>query len=137
MRAESVIYTLLTGDTGVTALVGTKIYPGRLPQNTVMPAISYEMVSGNEILPINAQAGGVLVRSRVQVTVLAKTYAETKAVHEAARKALLFKSGSISTAVGAVRVNAITRDSIGADERDDELGLYIQSVDYLLIHDET
>lgn len=133
MRAESVIYTLLTGNPGVTALVGTKVYPGRLPQNTVMPAISYELVSSNEILPINAQAGGVLLRSRVQVTVLAKTYAETKSVHEAARKALLFQSGLI----GSVRVNSITRDSIGADERDDELGLYIQSVDYLLIHDET
>lgn len=133
MRAESVIYTLLTGNAGVTALVGAKIYPGRLPQNTVMPAISYELVSGHEILPINAQAGGVLLRSRVQVTVLAKSYAETKAVHEAARKALLFQRGLI----GAVRVISITRDLIGADERDDELGLYIQSVDYLLIHDET
>ena len=133
MRAESVIYALLTGNPGVTALVGTKVYPGRLPQNTVMPAISYELVSSNEILPINAQAGGVLLRSRVQVTVLAKSYAETKAVHEAARKALLFQRGLI----GAVRVISITRDLIGADERDDELGLYMQSVDYLLIHDET
>lgn len=133
MRAESVIYALLTGNSGVTALVGTKVYPGRLPQNTVMPAISYELVSSNEILPINAQAGGVLLRSRVQVTVLAKSYAETKAVHEAVRKAVLFQRGLI----GAVRVISITRDLIGADERDDELGLYMQSVDYLLIHDET
>lgn len=77
------------------------------------------------------------MRSRVQVSVLAKTYAEVKAAHEAVRKALLFKSGSIGTAVGAVRVNSITRDAIGADERDDELGLYMQSVDYLLLHDET
>jgi hypothetical protein len=35
-----------------------------------------------------------------------------------------------------VRVVGITRDLIGPDTRDDDLGLYIQHVDYMLIHDE-
>lgn len=133
MRAEKVVYTLLSSTAAVTALIGTKIYPGRIPQNTVMPAVSYELVSGVEIAPINAQAGGVLLRSRVQVTVLARTYAEVKAIQEAIRGALLFKSGLIA----GVRVIGITRELIGPDERDDELGLYMQGIDYLLIHDET
>lgn len=133
MRAEKVVYTLLTGSAAVTGLVGTKIYPGRIPQNTTMPAVSYELVSGVDIAPINAQAGGVLLRSRVQVNVLARTYAEVKDIQEAIRGALLFKSGLIA----GVRVIGITRDLIGPDERDDELGLYMQGIDYLLIHDET
>jgi Protein of unknown function (DUF3168) len=132
MRAERVIYTLLTGSSAVTDLVGAKIYPGRIPQNITMPAISYEMVSGMEMAPINAQAGGVLLRSRVQVNVLARTYEEVKTIQEAIRHVLLFKSGLIA----AVRVIGITRDLIGPDERDDELGLYMQGIDYLLIHDE-
>lgn len=132
MRAEQVVYTLLTGNAAVAALVGTKVYPGLIPQSTAMPAVSYELVSGVEILPINAQAGGVILRSRVQVSVLARTYAEVKIIQEAIRGALLFKSGLIA----GVQVIAITRELIGSDERDDESGLYMQGVDYLLIHDE-
>ncbi|MFM7010838.1 MAG: DUF3168 domain-containing protein [Betaproteobacteria bacterium] len=133
MRAEKVVYTLLTGSSQVTALVGLKIYPGLIPQNTTMPALTYELVSGVDIAPINAQAGGVIMRSRVQISALARTYAEVKTIHEAIRCALLFKSGLISD----VQVLAITRELIGSDERDDESGLYMQAVDYLLTHDET
>ena len=132
MRAEKVVYDLLTGSEAVTALVGLKIYPGLIPQNTPMPAVSYELISSVDIAPINAQAGGVILRSRVQVSVLARTYAEVKTIQEAIRRALLFKSGLIA----GVQVNAITRELIGSDERDDESGLYMQGVDFLLIHEE-
>lgn len=132
MRAEKVVYDLLTGSEAVTALVGLKIYPGLIPQNTTIPAVSYELISSVDIPPINAQAGGVILRSRVQVSVLARTYAEVKTIQEAIRPALLFKSGLIA----GVQVNAITRELIGSDERDDESGLYMQGVDFLLIHEE-
>ncbi len=132
MRAEKVVYDLLTGSEAVTALVGLKIYPGLIPQNTTIPAVSYELISSVDIPPINAQAGGVILRSRVQVSVLARTYAEVKTIQEAIRRALLFKSGLIA----GVQVNAITRELIGSDERDDESGLYMQGVDFLLIHEE-
>lgn len=132
MRAEKVVYDLLTGSEAFTALVGLKIYPGLIPQNTTMPAVSYELISSVDIPPINAQAGGVILRSRVQVSVLARTYAEVKTIQEAIRRALLFKSGLIA----GVQVNAITRELIGSDERDDESGLYMQGVDFLLIHEE-
>jgi len=133
MRAESVIYQLITADAAVAALVGSKVYPGRLPQNTVMPAVAYELIGSREILPIGAQVGGVLLKSRVQVSVLAKTYAEVKTIHEAIRKALLFQHGQIA----GVSVISLTREFIGPDARDDALGLYTQGVDYLLVHDET
>lgn len=133
MRAEKVVYTLLCGSPVVTALVANRVYPGRVPQNSAMPVISYQLVSSVEVLPINAAAGGTLLRSRVQVTVMARTYTEVKAVHEAVRQALLFQSGLIA----GVRVNGITRDLIGPDDIDLELGLYMQPVDYMLVHDET
>lgn len=132
MRAEKVIHDLMAADPGLAALVSTRIYPGRLPQQTPMPAISYEFVSGSEILPINAQAGGALMKSRVQVTALAKSYSDCKAVLEAVRKAVLYQRGRIS----GVQVISITRDTVGPDLRDDELGLYLQGVDYVVVHDE-
>lgn len=138
MRAEAVIDALLVADAGVTALLGgtfpaTRIYPSRIPQNTAMPAVAYQLVSGYELTPINAPAGQQLMRSRVQVTAMAKNYPEVKAVIEAARIACLYKSGLIA----GVRVLAVLRDSMGPDLRDDELALYIQSIDFIVTHYET
>jgi hypothetical protein len=145
VRAELVVQSLISGDAGCIAILTAgatplRLYPGRIPQNTLSPMCAYELVSGIEILPITANAGGTLIKSRVQVTVLAKTFFEVKTLHEAIRKAVLFKSGSFAFTAPApvvtVRVVGITRDLIGPDTRDDDLGLYIQNVDYMLIHDE-
>lgn len=138
MRAELVIQRLISSNSGVTALVAARLYPGRIPQNTLSPMVSYELVSGVEILPITANAGGTLIASRIQVTVLAKTFADVKAVQEAIRKAVLFQSGlfTFTTPAVSVRVIGITRELIGPDTRDDDLGLYMQHVDYRVLHDE-
>lgn len=133
MRAEKVIYTLLTGDSGVATQVGARIYPSRLPQNTPMPAIAYQVVSAQEVTPIDALAGYQLVRARVQVTAMGKNYADVKNTLEAVRLACNYKSGVI----GGVRVVSIVRDSFGPDLRDDELALYIQSLDLMVEHYET
>lgn len=133
MRAEKVIFTLLSADSGVTAQVAARIYPSRLPQNTVMPAIAYEVVDAQELTPIDAQAGYQVVRTRMQVTCMGKNYADVKNTVEAVRLACLYKSGVIA----GVRVLSITRDSVGADLRDDDLALYLQSIDFMVTHYET
>jgi hypothetical protein len=133
MRAEKVIFTLLSADAGVSAQVGARIYPSRLPQNTAMPAIAYEAVSGMELTPIDAQAGYQIVRTRMQITCMGKNYADVKNTVEAVRMALLYKNGVI----GGVRVLSITRDSVGPDTRDDDLALYLQSIDFMVMHYET
>ncbi|NVO06588.1 MAG: DUF3168 domain-containing protein [Rhodoferax sp.] len=137
MRAEAVIYALLGASSGLSALIGTRLYPNKLPQNTAMPAVAYRAISGIELTPIDAQAGYQVVRTRVQITAMAKNYAEVKAILEQVRLACLYRSGSISTAVGTVRVLSVARDSVGADMRDDDLALYLQSMDLLVTHYET
>jgi len=133
MRAEKVIYSLLTADSGVAASVGARIYPSRMPQNTAMPALVFQMISGTELVPIDAQAGYQIMRSRVQVTAMGKNYADVKNALEAVRIACLYKSGTIN----GVKVISITRDSVGPDLRDDELAYYIQSIDYMVMHYES
>ena len=133
MRAEHVIYTLITGAAPVTALIGSRIYPSRLPQNTAMPAIAYQLISGVELDPIDAQAGYQIMRSRVQVTAMGKNYSDVKNILEAVRIACNYKSGLI----GGYQVLSITRDSIGPDLRDDDLSIYIQSIDFMVMHYET
>jgi hypothetical protein len=133
MRAEHVIYTLLSGSALVTAQVGNRIYPARMPQNTVMPALVYQTISGNELTPIDAQAGYQVMRTRIQVTAMAKNYQEVKNALEAVRKACLYQSGVI----GGYQVLSITRDTVGPDLRDDDLSIYIQSIDFMVMHYET
>lgn len=137
MRAEKVIYALLAADSGVTSLLGSgqsmRVYPGRLPQNTNMPAVAYEVISGIELTPIDAQAGRQVMQTRVQVTAMAKNYGEVKAVLEAVRIACLYKSGVIA----GVTVLSVTRDNVGADLRDDDLALYLQSIDFVVMYYET
>ena len=98
-----------------------------------MPAIAYQVVSGNELTPIDAQAGFQLVQTRVQITAMAKNYDECKTALEAARNALLYKSGTIA----AVKVVSILRGGIGPDLREDDTSLYVQSTDYLVTHYES
>ena len=87
MNGVIVVRTLLVGDTGVTALVSeARIAAGMLPQGTDLPAISLMSVSS---VDRNIPAPGTKrrVTERVQVTVLARTYPETKAILAAIRTA--------------------------------------------------
>lgn len=133
MRAEKVINSLISADAGVQAVVGTRIYPSRLPQNTTMPAIAYQVVSGTELTPIDAQAGYQIMRTRVQITAMGKNYVDVKNALEAVRLACLYKSGTIA----GVKVISITRDIVGPDTRDDDLSIYIQSIDFVVMHYES
>ena len=45
MSLETGLYTALTEDSGISALVGTRIYPEIMPQGVTYPAISYQRVS--------------------------------------------------------------------------------------------
>jgi hypothetical protein len=133
MRAEKVINSLLGADSGVGAVVGSRIYPSRLPQNTTMPAMAYEVISGTELTPIDAQAGYQVMRTRMRITAMGKNYIDVKNAIEAVRVACLYKSGTIA----GVKVISITRDNVGPDLRDDELSIYLQSIDFIVMHYES
>jgi len=131
MRAEKVIKTLLGNAAGVTALVAQRVYPGVVPQGTALPAISYEHVS---TVPLPTLTIGTnLVRTRIEVTAVAKTYAAQKSLLEEIRKALDYQRGTVA----GVEVVSIMRDSSGPDLRDDDSGLFWQSTDFMVVHRET
>lgn len=56
------VYTQLAADAGVSALVGTRIYPRRLPQSPTVPAITYQRISSGPQLGTTS-----LRRSRYQL----------------------------------------------------------------------
>ena len=120
------VRSLLVADTGVTSLVPVaRIAAGMLAQGTDLPAISLMSVSS---VDRNVPAPGAKrrVTERVQVTVLARTYPEVKAIIAAVRQAAADQMPSID---GLTDVTVHT-DSAGPDFLDEETGIHMQTQDF-------
>jgi hypothetical protein len=76
----------LAADAGIAALVGSRIYPARLPQAVTYPALSYEQVSGIRVRDLLGPSGKV--RRRVTVNSWALTNIQAFTVADAVRQAL-------------------------------------------------
>ena len=126
MNGVIAVRSLLVADTGVTALVpNARIAAGMLPQGTDLPAISLMSVSS---VDRNVPAPGAKrrVTERVQVTVLARTYPEVKAILAAVRNAAADQMPAID---GLTDVTVHT-DSAGPDFLDEETGIHMQTHDF-------
>ena len=126
MNGVIAVRTLLVTDTGMTAIVPpARITAGMLPQGTDLPAISLMSVSS---IDRNIPAPGPKrrVTERVQVTVLAATYRQVKAILAAVRKASADQMPIID---GLFDVTVHT-DSAGPDFLDEETGIHMQTQDF-------
>lgn len=73
MSAVAIVRALLAAHAPLTALVpAAKIFIGAAPQGTAPPLISVSRIYGDEISTIARRQPGKTMRTRVQVTVLAK-----------------------------------------------------------------
>ena len=125
MNGVIAVRTLLVTDTGMTALVPpARIAAGMLPQGTDLPAISLMSVSSVD-RNIPAPGPKRRVTERVQVTVLAATYRQVKAILAAVRKAA---PDQMHTIDGLFDVTVHT-DSAGPDFLDEETGIHMQTQD--------
>lgn len=80
------IYTELTGDADVSALVSTRVYPLIAPQNVTVPYLVYQRVSGS---PVNEMAGYAgLENPRYQIDVYDDDYAGARALAVKVRTAM-------------------------------------------------
>ena len=126
MNGVIAVRTLLVTDTGMTAIVPpARIAAGMLPQGTDLPAISLMSVSSADrnILSPSLKRR---VTERVQVTVLAATYRQVKAILAAVRKAA---ADQMPTIDGLFDVTVHT-DSAGPDFLDEETGIHMQTQDF-------
>jgi len=126
MNGVIAVRSLLVADIGLTALVPlSRIAAGMLARDTDLPAISLMSVSS---VDRNVPAPGAKrrVTERVQVTVLARTYPEVKAIIAAARQAAADRMPTID---GLFDVTVHT-DSAGPDFLDEETGIHMQTQDF-------
>jgi hypothetical protein len=139
MRAEKAVHTLLAAASAVTTLLGApqapataNIWAGQAPQGVAFPVIVVEHISARELTTIDANSAFGLNQARLQVTAIAKTYNDVKAVLEQIRIALNYQRGTVS----GVRVISIIRDTVGPDLRDDDRKLFSQSIDFQVTYQE-
>lgn len=94
MSAETVLKATLDGAAGVTALVGTRIYPDIRPQDDALPAIVYTRDSTEYTMTIHSTIA--LERAQLSIACLAATRAGAEALADAARAAVLAAAFGLS-----------------------------------------
>lgn len=129
MILEQALYNYLSTASGVVAVVGTGVYPMRLPQDAPLPALVYHQVSGPRVRTFGGDQGGT---PRFQVTGIGKTYLDAKSAANAARAALEGYAGTMG-GVGGVDVKAIQQVN-QADAFEPQTQLYHSAVDFIITY---
>lgn len=86
MSLESELYARLSGYSGLTALVSSRIYPNVAPQDVAYPYVAWRRVSAERPPGMGSDAGIVAVR--IQLDAFATSYLGARAVAEQLRLAL-------------------------------------------------
>lgn len=76
MSVEETVYSTITGDAGVSAIISTRLYPLALPGDVTLPAAAYWVIS-------RVSEAGQKKRTRVQVDLYATSYSGVKALRDA------------------------------------------------------
>jgi len=84
--SEQNLYSALVNDSGVSALVSTKIYPVKAPQNTAFPYVVYRRITGLSVNGLDGEMG--TTNGRFQIDVYSSTYTQVKALAEAVKEAV-------------------------------------------------
>ena len=83
---EQSIYSHFSTSAALTALISDRIYPMMMPQDPVLPSVTYQRISN---MPVNALSGACgLDKPIIQIDCWSTTYAGVKALGDTVRKAL-------------------------------------------------
>ena len=129
MPGVKAIRHLLVGDAALTAVVAPDRIASDLPQDVALPAIAVSQITGTYASTI-AGDGDDVCRARVQVTVHATSRPSQKAIQKLVRAAL----PRMRRIVSDVPVESLVKDIIGPDLRDDVLGSFVGSQDFIITY---
>lgn len=86
MKAVTALYNILSSNSALTAVVGNRINPLRIPETSALPAIAYQVVSNRGNMTKSGPSKSDF--TRVQVMIVATTYASAIAVGDLVRNAM-------------------------------------------------
>lgn len=122
MSVETDLFGFLTASAPTLGpLVGSRIYPLTIPQESDMPAIAYSRISNPQR---RTQDGAHLWSPRYQFDCKGKTYDDADAVAEALIADLEGKR------FGSLKL--VLEDGAGPDEREPDTGLFTRRVELLI-----
>lgn len=119
MTIGTLVKSTLTGNSGVSALVSTRVYPLQLPQKPTYEAITYQRISNGP------QNGSTAIRdSRWQISCWAETYAEAHVLAAAVKTAFEYLTDD------SIKMAYVVNE---LDDYDDEAKAYRTIVDVILV----
>lgn len=86
------IYSIVTGSTGITSIIGNKIFPIVIPEKTDLPVIVYERNCSTEY----TRDGIAVYSTNIDFTILSSDYTETITIGEELIKVFNNYSGSVN-----------------------------------------
>jgi hypothetical protein len=98
---EKALFTHVTSDTVIAALIGTRFFPNQIPQKESLPAATYQQGKGDREHDMEGAVG--MVNSEYTVICYGESYSAAKELAEAVRKRLDGYSGI----VGGVTIDVI------------------------------
>lgn len=136
MELNEALYAYLKSYAGLLALVGDCIYPDVLPQNPTYPAITYQLISEEEIDTF--QQPNTLIGPTYQFSCWGSTRASCQAVAKQLRLAFKNYSGVMGGA-GGVTVSGIEKINKSEDifnDSDGRIIAYRTSIDFQIWYQE-
>jgi hypothetical protein len=130
MSAELIIAELLN-DASITNLVGNRKALVQLPKNTQYPALVYTVIDTTPEPTLSYQTADQMARARIQFNPLAKNIASVASILTALRNLLDFKHND--TVLGH-KIVSCRLDVIGPVDRDNDIGVWTQPADYVLMY---
>ena len=131
MKAEQVVASLLNSATAVTAVVGQRIFGNVAPEQSAAPLIVYRKLGAQRVDSIDMGALAI-VEARVELLIVARSYAELKDLGEKVRLAIAYRRGTIA----GIDVIDTGVDDEGPDDDDPDLREHGQSWVYMVRHSE-
>lgn len=128
--SEKVIFNLLTTNAPLNAAVPATRIKEKIPLNAVLPSIAYTHVSTIEKTSIGLLT--LKARTRIQITVAAKTYKETFDIAKLIKTACNNKQGTFA----GIKTDSVLLEVAGSDFRDDEADIYYKTIDFKVTYTE-
>jgi hypothetical protein len=120
-----IVYNILSNDSNVTGLVGTKIYPLMATQGTELPYITYQVISTS---PNKNKDREISLKAiRLQIDIIGNTYSSVTNISDKVVDAISYKTGNYS----GYDVDIITFEDEN-DLSDIENDFYRKEQDYII-----
>ncbi|MBI3936768.1 MAG: DUF3168 domain-containing protein [Betaproteobacteria bacterium] len=141
MTIESVLGDRVTGYAGVSALIGTRLYPQIAPKNVTLPCIVYQRGDPPpERFPVMGGADVGIVKATFAFDCYAATYLTARALADQVRQALQRWSTTTGTTVEDVFVidesDGVTEEQIAVAAGSDSIFTHRATIEFRVTYRE-